>query len=122
MRGALLLGCLCLACEEPAKAPEPVSTDLVSTPGTDLPPLRVAPCYGENPDGGAMYGPLEKARLPAGDVHTCVDEANMAGEPPFGATTFLVSVGVDARVTSVEVVDTCGVSAHAILCLSLIHI
>lgn len=119
LRRAVLVGAVLFACEEPAKAPEPVSTDLVSTPGTDLPPLRIAPCYGESADGGGMeYGPLQKASLPAGDVHTCVDEANMAGEPPFGATTFLVSVGVDARVTSVEVVDSCGVSSHAILCFA----
>ena len=118
--GAAVVACLSLlACEE-AKAPdtEAANTDLVSAPGTDLPPVRVAPCYGEAADGGLMYSPLERASLPAGDVHTCIDEAKMAGETPVGSTTFLVSVGVDARVSSVEVVDSCGVSAHAILCFA----
>lgn len=113
------------ACEEtPQKPPETPPPELTRANGTDLPPTRVAPCYttqAESDDAGVTPPKPERIKgvsLTAADVQSCVDESKAAGETPNGATTFLVTVGIDDRVSSIEVMDSCGISAHSILCFA----
>ncbi len=117
---SLFLSVLVVACEEtPAKTPEPPPPELQRATGTDLPPTRVSPCYSAPNEADATapsYEHIVGVALSSSDVQSCVDESKTAGEVPNGATTFLVSVGLDDHISSVEVLDSCGISTHSVMC------
>ncbi len=109
-----------LACEEPPPMPpDAPAPELHRATGADLPPTRIPPCYTNSvEDGGTPPERIKGVSLTAADVQGCVDESKAAGEAPNGATTFLVSVSIDDRVSSIEVLDSCGISGHSILCFA----
>ena len=108
------------ACEEtPPMPPDAPAPELTRATGTDLPPTRIPPCYTTQlGDAGTPQERIKGVGLSAADVQSCVDESKAAGEAPNGATTFLVSVSIDERVSDIEVLDSCGISAHSILCFA----
>lgn len=122
MRWSLVLAVVLIACEDaPPKPAEDPQVEMKRVTGADLPPTRVPPCYAApQEDGGSevVTTRIRGVTLQATDVQSCVDESKAAGESPNGATTFMVSVGIDDRVSSIEVMDSCGISAHSILCFA----
>ena len=121
MRRSLLLPVtftLAIACEPPP--PLAPDTTWAQTEGTafELPPLHVSPCFAtalakkNNPvrAAGVIIAPA--------DVQACADQMKSSGEAMAGGMSFMVALGADQHVSAVDVVESCGVPAAAMLCLA----
>lgn len=105
-------------CDPPAaRAPE---TSWAQSEGValELPAIHVAPCY---VTGAAKKNNAVRAAgivIDPAAVNSCAAQMKTSGEAMAGGMSFMVALGADQHVSAIDVVETCGVPAAAMLCLA----